>query len=68
MARELTERRAQFVYDAARLAAMAANAPVIPEGEYPLMASITVFKAFLSPGMILAWIGSFGFSLRWSCS
>ena len=26
----LTERRAQFVYDAARLAAIAANAPVIP--------------------------------------
>lgn len=26
----LTERRAQFVYDAARLAAMAANAPIIP--------------------------------------
>jgi hypothetical protein len=27
----LTERRAKFVYDAARLAAMAANAPVIPD-------------------------------------
>lgn len=27
---ELTERRAKFVYDAARLAAQAANAPVIP--------------------------------------
>lgn len=26
----LTERRAQFVYDSARLAAVAANAPVIP--------------------------------------
>lgn len=26
----LTEKRAQFVYDAARLAAIAANAPVIP--------------------------------------
>lgn len=26
----LTERRAKFVYDAARLAAMAANAPIIP--------------------------------------
>lgn len=26
----LTERRAQFVYDAARLAAIAANAPVVP--------------------------------------
>ena len=26
----LTERRAEFVYDAARLAAIAANAPVIP--------------------------------------
>lgn len=26
----LTERRAQFIYDAARLAAMAAQAPVIP--------------------------------------
>ncbi len=28
---ELTERRAQFVYDAARLAAIAANAPIVPE-------------------------------------
>ena len=27
----LTERRAQFVYDAARLAAIAANAPIVPE-------------------------------------
>ena len=27
----LTERRAEFVYNAARLAAMAANAPVIPD-------------------------------------
>lgn len=27
---DILERRAQFVYDAARLAAMAANAPVIP--------------------------------------
>lgn len=27
---ELTERRAQFVYDAARLAAISANAPIIP--------------------------------------
>ena len=27
---ELTERRAKFVYDAARLAAQAANAPIIP--------------------------------------
>lgn len=27
---ELTEKRARFVYDAARLAAQAANAPVIP--------------------------------------
>ena len=27
----LTERRAQFVYDAARLAAIAAGAPIIPE-------------------------------------
>ena len=27
---DLTERRAQFVYDAARLAAQAANAPIIP--------------------------------------
>ncbi|KKN10931.1 hypothetical protein LCGC14_1031600 [marine sediment metagenome] len=27
---DLTQRRAQFVYDAARLAAQAANAPVIP--------------------------------------
>lgn len=27
---ELTERRARFVYDAARLAAQAANAPVVP--------------------------------------
>jgi len=26
----LTERRAEFVYDAARLAAIAANAPVVP--------------------------------------
>ena len=26
----LTERRAEFVYDAARLAALAANAPIIP--------------------------------------
>ena|SRR3990167_2937177 len=26
----ITERRAQFVYDAARLAALAANAPIIP--------------------------------------
>jgi len=26
----LTERRAQFVYDAARLAAQAANAPIVP--------------------------------------
>lgn len=29
-AQTLTERRAQFVYDAARLAAIAANAPIIP--------------------------------------
>lgn len=28
---ELVERRAQFVYDAARLAAVAANAPIVPE-------------------------------------
>jgi len=28
---ELTEHRAQFVYDAARLAAVAANAPIVPE-------------------------------------
>ena len=28
---DLTERRAQFVYDAARLAADAANAPIVPE-------------------------------------
>ena len=28
---ELTERRAQFVYDAARLAAQAANAPIVPD-------------------------------------
>ena len=28
--KSLTERRAEFVYDAARLAAIAANAPVIP--------------------------------------
>ena len=28
--KELSERRARFVYDAARLAAQAANAPVIP--------------------------------------
>lgn len=27
---ELTERRAEFVYDAARLAAIAANAPIVP--------------------------------------
>lgn len=27
---ELNERRAQFVYDAARLAAIAANAPIVP--------------------------------------
>jgi len=27
---ELTERRAKFVYDAARLAAQAANAPIVP--------------------------------------
>ena len=27
---ELTERRAKFVYDSARLAAIAANAPIIP--------------------------------------
>lgn len=27
---DLTERRAQFVYDAARLAAAAANAPIVP--------------------------------------
>ena len=28
---DLTERRAEFVYDAARLAAVAAGAPIIPE-------------------------------------
>ena len=28
---DLTERRAHFVYEGARLAAMAANAPIIPE-------------------------------------
>jgi len=28
--RSLTEKRSQFVYDAARLAALAANAPIVP--------------------------------------
>lgn len=28
---DLTERRAEFIYEAARLAAIAANAPIVPE-------------------------------------
>ncbi len=31
MRTDLTERRAEFVYDAARLAARAANAPIVPD-------------------------------------